>query len=216
MHGGAIGFSSNVELGSTFSFYVKSRRSKPALRQDIPITNTTKLSIRARETILHNLVYKGADESPVQLTNTEVAVSDLHILIVEDNLVNQRVLAKQLRNLGMHVAVTNHGGEALEYLRSTDYYMANGSNSTNTLSLILMDWEMPIMDGLECVCNIRQLQAQGIIQGHVPVIAVTANVRAEQVTIALAAGMDNVISKPFRIPELLACITQTLQAITDL
>lgn len=66
------------------------------------------------------------------------------------------------------------------------------------------------MDGLTCVRRIRELQQEGVIHGHIPVIAVTANVRSEQVEVALRAGMDDVISKPFRIPELCACITKTL------
>jgi CheY-like chemotaxis protein len=66
------------------------------------------------------------------------------------------------------------------------------------------------MDGLTCVRRIRELQQEGVIHGHVPVIAVTANVRSEQVAVALKAGMDDVISKPFRIPELRACIAKTL------
>jgi CheY-like chemotaxis protein len=111
----------------------------------------------------------------------------------------------------MHVAVANHGGEALEYLQTTSYCKADGSG--NELTLILMDWEMPVMNGLECVAEIRKLQGQGVVNGHVPVIAVTANVRSEQVETALQAGMDDVISKPFRIPELRACIQKTLRNV---
>jgi CheY-like chemotaxis protein len=66
------------------------------------------------------------------------------------------------------------------------------------------------MDGLTCVRHIRELQRECVVHGHVPVIAVTANVRSEQVKVALEAGMDDVISKPFRIPELCACIQKTL------
>jgi CheY-like chemotaxis protein len=69
-----------------------------------------------------------------------------------------------------------------------------------------------VMDGLTCVRNIRELQREGVVRAHVPVIAVTANVRSEQVEVALKAGMDDVISKPFRIPELCACIQKTLRS----
>jgi CheY-like chemotaxis protein len=69
------------------------------------------------------------------------------------------------------------------------------------------------MDGLTCVRRIRELQQEGVVRGHVPVIAVTANVRSEQVEVALKAGMDDVISKPFRIPELRACIWKTLDRL---
>ena len=70
--------------------------------------------------------------------------------------------------------------------------------STNVLSQ-----EMPIMDGLTCVRKIRQLQASGHILSHIPVIAVTANARGEQISIAMDAGMDDVVTKPFRIPDLI-------------
>ena len=59
------------------------------------------------------------------------------------------------------------------------------------------------MDGLTCIRRIRECQAQGTINKHVPVIAVTANARPEQVTAAFDAGMDQVVTKPFRIPELM-------------
>jgi signal transduction histidine kinase/DNA-binding NarL/FixJ family response regulator len=223
MHGGAIGFASTSGVGSTFSFYVKTRKSKPprlgrngsivAVDPSVPIEQNLPNKRYGDQRIITPI------PSSIPL-GKEVANSDLHILVVEDNLVNQRVLAKQLRNLGMNVTVANHGGEALEHLRSTNYCIGDARRTTdsldatntpaNTLSLILMDWEMPVMDGLTCVRNIRQLQREGIVHGHVPVIAVTANVRSEQVTVALEAGMDEVISKPFRIPELCACIRKVL------
>lgn len=115
-----------------------------------------------------------------------------YVLIVEDNLVNQRVLAKQLRNLGMEVAVANHGGEALEYLHNTKFCRAD--ESAHELSLILMDWEMPVMNGLTCVRKIRSAQREGVVKGHVPVIGITANVRTEQVQDAMEAGMVRVLS----------------------
>ncbi|GME39404.1 histidine kinase-group xi protein [Neofusicoccum parvum] len=71
------------------------------------------------------------------------------------------------------------------------------------ISVCLMDLEMPVMDGLACVKRIRAMQAEGLFHRHVPVIAVTANARSEQIAIAMQAGMDMVVTKPFRIPELL-------------
>lgn len=58
------------------------------------------------------------------------------------------------------------------------------------------------MGGLECVTNIRELQRTGQIRSHLPIIAVSANARPEQVKQAMDTGMDDAISKPFRIPEL--------------
>ncbi|KAF2129176.1 hypothetical protein P153DRAFT_376440 [Dothidotthia symphoricarpi CBS 119687] len=212
MHGGAIGFASKAGVGSTFAFYVRSRDATVSQQQEECSNDAVDLSIRTQESFLSSQSRNDGDQSPAQLVNTEVAASDLYVLIVEDNIVNQRVLAKQLRNVGINVAVANHGGEALDHLRTTTYCITDEPRA-DRLSLILMDWEMPVMDGLTCVRRIRELQQQGVVHGHVPVIAVTANVRSEQVEIAMKAGMDNVISKPFRIPELLACIQKTLRAM---
>lgn len=69
------------------------------------------------------------------------------------------------------------------------------------------------MDGLTCVSEIRKMEKDGKIQGHVPVIAVTANVREGQITTAMNSGMDGVVSKPFRIPDLLLKIEKLLVAL---
>ena len=62
--------------------------------------------------------------------------------------------------------------------------------------------QMPVMDGLTCVRRIREQEATGHILSHVPVIAITANARSEQINIAIEARMDTVVTKPFRIPDL--------------
>ena len=59
------------------------------------------------------------------------------------------------------------------------------------------------MDGLQCTSRIRELEQEGKFKRHVPIIAVTANARSEQIATLLAAGMDDVVSKPFRIGELI-------------
>jgi CheY-like chemotaxis protein len=72
------------------------------------------------------------------------------------------------------------------------------------LSLILMDMEMPVQDGLTCTRQIRELERQGqILGGSIPIIAVSANARLEQVLEAKAAGCDDVMIKPYRMPELI-------------
>jgi CheY-like chemotaxis protein len=113
-----------------------------------------------------------------------------HILLVEDNLINQKVLSKQLRNTGCTVHVANHGVEALDFLSTTALW--NGGSldeNRNELSVILMDLEMPIMDGLTCTRRIRDLERAGTVREHVPIIAVTANARMEQMDLAIDAGM---------------------------
>jgi CheY-like chemotaxis protein len=128
--------------------------------------------------------------------------------VVEDNLINQKVLVGQLRKTGCTVSAANDGLEALEFLEKTHFRTTDGSGSC--LSIILMDLEMPNMDGLTCVRQIRQMEDEGKLNKHVPVVAVTANVRDEQVATAKTSGMDDVVSKPFIIPDLLKKIEMLL------
>ncbi|KAK5161520.1 hypothetical protein LTR04_004284 [Oleoguttula sp. CCFEE 6159] len=74
-----------------------------------------------------------------------------------------------------------------------------------------MDQEMPVMDGLTCTRKIRELESEGKLVRHVPIIAVTANARSEQIQTAMAAGMDDVVSKPFRVPELIPKIEELME-----
>jgi CheY-like chemotaxis protein len=138
-----VGFASKAGIGSTFSFYVKSRKStvRPQLDRN-ESSEAVNLSIRAQKTLFSSRSHNEQDESPkLVAADSVIPNKDLHVLIVEDNLVNQRVLAKQLRNVGMQVQVANHGGEALDYLRTTKYCVSDGTGKP--LALILMDWEMP-------------------------------------------------------------------------
>jgi PAS domain S-box-containing protein len=125
---------------------------------------------------------------------------DMHVLIVEDNIINQKVLSTQLKRAGCIVHVANHGLECLEFLDKSIYCSKLGGNVP--LSIVLLDLEMPTMDGLTCIRHIRERQHAGQIERHIPVIAVTANARSEQISMAIEAGMDSVVTKPFRIPEL--------------
>lgn len=137
----------------------------------------------------------------------------LDVLIVEDNIVNQRVLQRQLDKCGNRTLVANHGGEALDILRQSTYWrdteesghfkttadtsqasldspaitdsVATGKN----ISVVLMDLEMPVMDGMTCARAIRALERSGTLLRHVPIIAVTAYARPEHIESAKAAGI---------------------------
>ena len=113
------------------------------------------------------------------------------ILIVEDNVVNQRVLQRQLKHLGYTVQVANHGGECLDQLRRSQFWWEFGASQQDAvpIDIILMDQEMPIMDGLTATKKIRKLEEEGKLKAHVPIIAVTANARVEQIQALLDAGM---------------------------
>lgn len=129
-----------------------------------------------------------------------------------DNLVNQRVMSQQLKRAGYVVTVANHGLEALEYLdKSCHADPRNGAQ----LDVVLCDVEMPVMDGLKFMKTVREKEAQGTLKGHLPVIAVTANARAEQQASALEAGMDSVVTKPFRLLELLPELIRVMETNED-
>jgi CheY-like chemotaxis protein len=115
-------------------------------------------------------------------------------------VINAKVMAKQLRKLDCNVVVAENGLEALNYLATTTYQ--SSAEGSAPLSMILLDVEMPIMDGLTCIRRIRALELSGEIPGHIPVIAITANARNEQIAAAIEAGMDSVVTKPFTIKDL--------------
>ena len=196
MQGGQIGVASTIDVGSTFSFYIKAWRYKPTLSR--PPTFIQSIV----------LLFGTAPLEPVVVPSLEMPKlpEQLHMLVVEDNLINQRVMATQLRRVGCIVYVANHGQEALDILEKSTFWAASrletsvmgGIAETSQrdterqameLHVILMDVEMPTMDGLTCVREIRKLQAEDRVLGHVPVIAVTANARDAQKAEAIEMGM---------------------------
>jgi CheY-like chemotaxis protein len=214
LQGGEIGVSSERGVGSTFAFYIRSRKVED-FTPDTPISTTLNSLRRSSSTAAVTLESRrNSSGKAIQRANTTSTrrasrhmtppVSSptpplpsssfdhhaLKILIVEDNLVNQRVLQKQLKNLGFQTEVANHGGEALEFLKTSNFWSGREKNGVD-LAVILMDLEMPVMDGLTCARTIRDYEVDGTICKHVPIIAVTANARLEQIETAIAAGMVN-------------------------
>jgi CheY-like chemotaxis protein len=117
----------------------------------------------------------------------------LTIRTSEDNAINQKILAQQLRKTGCaKVHVADHGLDALEVLSTTMFHKSAGVEQI-PLSVILLDVEMPIMDGLTCARRIRELERGGEIVRHVPIIGITANARVEQIASCVEAGMDEVV-----------------------
>lgn len=186
LQGGEIGVSSRAGEGSTFAFYVKARRSTASADalNHMPSTGQAKSSANAF-TVPQAMNFP---LSPGLMPRKPILKESFRIMIVEDNPVNQRVLQKQLRNLGCIVYVANHGGECLDQLKESTFWTGRELDG-NALSVILMDLEMPVMNGLVCARKIRDLQREGFIVRHVPIIAVSANARTEQIDTALDVGM---------------------------
>ncbi|MFN9372905.1 MAG: PAS domain S-box protein [Planctomycetaceae bacterium] len=163
--------------------------------------------LRGRETARHS--HRAAPVKP--FPGTSVPTPDqssrtagprprtCRILLAEDNLINQKVALAILRQAGHEVVVVNNGREVLDLLESRPF------------DVVIMDGQMPVMDGFEATARIRQREQQ--LGGHLPVIAVTAHALKGDRELCLAAGMDGYVSKPVDPTQLLeeidACLTRT-------
>ena len=104
-----------------------------------------------------------------------------HILVAEDAPLNQEIISLLLKRFGHQVAIVENGAEAVEAVTSRHY------------DLVLMDMQMPVMDGIEAVRRIRALAGPA---GRVPVVALTANVLPEEIERCRQAGMQGHLAKP--------------------
>lgn len=161
LQGGTISVVSKSGVGSTFSFSLIIKKSNVEIVATKDVTDNNKLS--------HPF-------------------SDVKILLVEDNLINQKVASYTLKKQGAVVEIANHGKEAIIMLRKKKY------------DIILMDIQMPEMDGFETTQYIRN-SIKGSIN-KTPIIAMTASALVSEKAKCLASGMNDYISKPFQAKEL--------------
>jgi CheY-like chemotaxis protein len=118
------------------------------------------------------------------------------VLMADDAAANRELVSAILRNLGLEVDVVADGAEAVHAVQSGAY------------DLVLMDVHMPVMDGLTATQEIRRMQAG--TGRRTPILALTANVQAEQAARCLEAGMDGHLAKPVQIAELASALTRWL------
>jgi PAS domain S-box-containing protein len=138
----------------------------------------------------------GLQTNTIRATDAAAGLPMARILLVEDNLVNQKVASAMLGKLGYKPVVANNGKEALSCLSEQDF------------DLVFMDCQMPVMDGFEATRAIRA----GAFGGHpnITVIALTANAMKEDQEACYAAGMTDYLSKPLQIPALIAMLKKYL------
>ena len=142
------------------------------------------------------LINDAVDENPQQGLETNTApATGKRILLAEDNEINQIVAAIQLETLGMKVDVVGNGNEVLEAIGKHQY------------SLILMDCQMPELDGIQAT---RQIREQGYSQSDLPIIALTAHVFGEDRDRCIEAGMNDFLSKPLSLGQLRTTLTNWL------
>jgi len=122
---------------------------------------------------------------------SKISSKKLNILLVEDNIVNQRLAVKILEKDGHTVQVANHGQEALDALNQDGF---------DKFNLIFMDVQMPVMGGVEATAAIREMEES---EGkHIPIIAMTANAMKGDQECCIQAGMDDYLAKPIDIIKL--------------
>ncbi len=119
------------------------------------------------------------------------------VLVAEDNAVNRKVATLTLEKQGFRVDVASNGKEAVEAVHRESY------------DLIFMDCHMPEMDGFEATKSIRSIEG---VRGHVPIIALTANVLEADQELCLKSGMDAFLAKPIRPDDLARMLARWLDA----
>jgi CheY-like chemotaxis protein len=132
--------------------------------------------------------------APTRTITPSVQRSPLRILLAEDNLVNQKVATHMLARLGYHADIANNGMEVLQALQH------------NTYDVILMDVQMPEMDGMETT---RVIVKQWPAEQRPYIIAMTAHALSGDAEKCLAAGMNDYISKPVHIDKLEAALEKS-------
>jgi CheY-like chemotaxis protein len=148
-------------------------------------------------------------EAPRQLrTDTEKeleaataeTLAGANVLLVEDNEINQQVAMEILTGAGVQVTVAGNGQEALDRVRGTSY------------DAVLMDVQMPVMDGHTATRKIRELEAQRPPARRLPIIAMTAHAMSGDHERSIAAGMDDHITKPIDPPRLFGTLAKWIGA----
>ena len=182
MMGGEIEVSSQLGVGSTFRFWARFGK-QPDVVSPVDLTAGTEQAANSRHT--------------VEMPYDHGATDRLCALIVDDNALNVRVTAGMLESLGWQVEAAHSGQEALV------------AHAARHFDVILMDYQMPNMDGLEVTAAIREREAAGALRTQIVALTATADQQFRQR--CLDAGMDEYISKPFsrqQLAEVLAVVAR--------
>jgi CheY-like chemotaxis protein len=183
--GGEIHVESESGQGSRFWFSLPAVRAAEEFADNhsaglasAPITEPVPLSENA-----------GGTSEPSELAG--------HVLLVEDNNINQIIASRMLERLGLTHEIANNGREALEKIQA------------HTYDLILMDVQMPEMDGMDATRALRAWEIENA-RPRLPVIAMTANALSGDRSDCLASGMDDHLAKPVRVETLRALLAHWL------
>ena len=200
----AILISENSQKAKAIQFAVRIKED-PLLTKDTTLIMLTSSSdtdlIAARNAGIAYVLMKPLSGSTLKTTlisalhgNTLVSTGDIsligkHILVAEDNLISIKVISGLLRKLGASIAVASNGQTALEMMQSKDY------------DLVLMDCQMPIMDGFSAAQQQRDYEAEHGLK-RLPIFALSAHVLQEHKQRVLQSGMDGHLAKPIELAKL--------------
>lgn len=178
---GQIWVESIVGKGSSFHFIVELET----------LDQESLISLQNQEKISQEI------ENKYQIKTSVDKNKIYQILLVEDNIFNQKVASILLKKMGYQVSIANDGLEAIKSLELNDY------------DVVLMDMQMPNLDGLEATRRIRTATSQ-VRNPLIPIVAMTANAMQGDRESCLEAGMDDYISKPINVDDLQAVLKKTL------
>jgi CheY-like chemotaxis protein len=156
--------------------------------------DTSKIQVKDPVKADHSHQFETID-TPRGLT---IDLEEANVLLVEDNLINQKIVVLSLKKLVKNIEIANNGKEALDKFGTSRY------------DIILMDIQMPIMNGIVATKKIREIESSS--NSHTPIIAITANALLGDKEECLSAGMDDYISKPFQIEVLIQKMKNLLKS----
>ena len=156
---------------TTFNFTLSFKKAQEAHK---------KIAVKTTESV------ETADAATAAHDTSKVDLKEANILLVEDNLINQKIVILSIQKVVNKIDVANNGQEALDKFAASKY------------DIILMDIQMPVMDGIQATKKIREIEVEKRII-PTPIIAITANALAGDREHCLASGMDEYISKPFQV-----------------
>lgn len=169
----------------------------------VHLLNKPVRSHEIHEALLSSLSTNPLKDTPRQASDHHQRWSGRHLLVAEDTPTNQEVVRAMLKDAGCDIDIVNNGHEAIDAWQKNDY------------DLILMDCQMPEMDGFEATRIIRGADMNAGRKRFVPIVAVTASVMADERAACLQCGMDDVLGKPFRKAELMKMLQKWLPATSS-
>jgi signal transduction histidine kinase/CheY-like chemotaxis protein len=220
MMGGAIGVESQPGQGSHFWFTARLAAVEPLLREDTVVPSL----VSSNEAHVRSLAFRapattdsidpdkaGGNAAPlgkvghVSDAHCEPTSTRMRVLLAEDNLVNQEITRTMLEQMGCEVVCCDNGRQVIQRL------------PRDCVHLVLMDCQMPEMDGISATRWIRSWEAsrssaeqsgQSSPRARTPIVALTANAFSEDRELCLSSGMDDFLSKPFTLDQLEAVVAR--------